>query len=69
MPTNDQRLEEAIIDTATGPAEARDAAGSFTAHDPMKLQQLRDKLNADATSSGKNHLGLRFMRLKSPGAG
>lgn len=67
-PTNDERLEDAVLDAATGPAEARDAAGSFTAHDPEKLQRLRDRLNADS-SAAKNHLGLRFIRLQSPGAG
>jgi hypothetical protein len=61
-------IETAIQDTATGPASASVDGASANAQDIDKQIKADQYLGANAAAS-KNHLGLRFFKLESPGAG
>ncbi|HID74628.1 MAG TPA: hypothetical protein EYP56_01375 [Planctomycetaceae bacterium] len=59
-------LEQTIRDNAQGPAEARDDAGGFKAHN------LKDQIEADKYLSAKaaaksRGLGIRIGKIRPPG--
>ena len=64
----DNDLTEQIAETAAGPADARDAAGSFKAQDLDKLIAAQRFLKSQEAAA-KNHLGLRLVKLEPPGCG
>lgn len=61
-------IEDAIDSTARGPARASVDGASADAQDIDKMITADRYLGAGNAAS-KNHLGLRFFKLESPGAG
>jgi len=64
----EKTIQEAILDTARGPASAASDGHSATAQDIAK-QIEADRYLAGQTAAAKNHGGFRFRKVQAPGAG
>jgi len=61
-------VREAVEENALGPRKASGDSGSVEQH-PLKDQIEAARFEGAQSAAGKNHLGLRFIKLDPPGGG
>ena len=61
-------IPEAIEQNALGPKSATDGVHSMTRHS-LKDQIAADNHVKNATAEGKNHFGMRFVKIVPPATG